>query len=561
MSDSPLSDAQAQRLIKLYSEAEAELLQEINRLLVGKPKDYSLAWQRTILQRTQQIKADLLKGSRTWCQEAIPASYMKGVEWADKDPLSGQMVQAGFGSIHQQAVEVLADNAYSRLEDVANVVGRRTNDIYRQISLEAVKGSVVGYKTTAQAARDIRKDLAEHGITGFVDKAGHKWNMRRYATVLAQETTNGAFRQGTINRLQEKGHDLVRISAHTGSCKLCQPYQGQTFSLTGNDKEFPPLSSAKGLFHVGCLHVISLAPEEKDRFIGRLQGKEGADVRAAEIKRLAEKAGWKEASDISGALIVSPKLGPKVEFSESFLSIPDSGKFDIKAEHQAMEATLEANARLWADKSKEVRYLAARDGQDLSKLPDKIRMGVIYDDTAEYYGRGIADDKGHSLKTWWNPYTKPDRNANIKDHEDVYRSDAIATLSHELHHAYGHSNELDLMSDAGGLLSHLKLGMKYAGPGVRSEIENLSNRIYWKNEKDYQRDAAATLRILINQDEETLKKYMVDNGIVNDESKFDYFRFQDIKEQANSVKLPQKNIKPTNSAAGASIMWNMARER
>ena len=40
---SPLSDAQAQRLIKLYSEAEAEILTEINRLLMGKPKDYSLA--------------------------------------------------------------------------------------------------------------------------------------------------------------------------------------------------------------------------------------------------------------------------------------------------------------------------------------------------------------------------------------------------------------------------------------------------------------------------------------------------------------------------------------
>jgi len=286
---SPLSDAQAQRLIKLYTEAEAEILQEINRLLLGTPKDYSLAWQQTVLQRAQQIKADLLKGSRAWCQEAIPASYMQGVEWADKDPLAGKEVRAGFGSVHQQAVEVLADNAYSRLEDVVHVVGRNVDDIYRKVALEAARGAVIGSKTTRQAAQDIRKDLAERGITGFVDKAGHSWNMRRYAKVLAQETTNGAFRQGTINRMQEKGHDLVRISAHAGSCKQCQPYQGQTFSLTGEDKEFPALSSAKGLFHVGCLHVISLAPEEKDRFIGRLQGKEGGAARDAEIRRLADK--------------------------------------------------------------------------------------------------------------------------------------------------------------------------------------------------------------------------------------------------------------------------------
>ncbi len=290
---SPLSDAQAQRLIKLYSEAETEILREINRLLLKDPKSesYSLAWQKTILQRTQQIKVDLLKGSRTWCQEAIPASYMRGVNWADKDPLSGKEVKAGFGSIHQQAVEVLADNAYSRLEDVANVVGRNVDDISRKISLEAVKGSVIGYKTTAQAARDIRKDLARNGITGFVDKAGHNWNMRRYAKVLAQETTNGAFRQGTINRFQEHGHDLVRISSHSGSCPKCTPWQNRTLSLSGNTPGHPTLAEAQGagLLHVGCLHVISLAPEEKDRFIGRLQGKEGAAAREAEITRLAVK--------------------------------------------------------------------------------------------------------------------------------------------------------------------------------------------------------------------------------------------------------------------------------
>jgi hypothetical protein len=41
--------------------------------------------------------------------------------------------------------------------------------------------------------------------------------------------------------------------------------------------------------HVGCLHVISLAPEEKDRFLGKLQGKEGEAARQAEIDRLAAK--------------------------------------------------------------------------------------------------------------------------------------------------------------------------------------------------------------------------------------------------------------------------------
>ena len=289
--NNPLSDAQAQRLIKLYGEAEKEILKECNRLLLKNPESYSLAWQKTVLARVQQIRGDLLKGSRTWCQEAIPDSYMKGVAWADTDPLAGQKLMAGFGSIHQQAVEVLADNAYSRLADVNSVVGRRVDDVFRQVALEHAKGSVIGYQTTKQTAKRIREDLAERGVTGFRDKAGHEWDMRRYAKVLAQETTNQSFRQGTINRLQEKGHDLVRLSSHSGSCPKCTPYEGRTFSLSGSDSEFPSIDEARagGVFHVGCLHVLSLAPEEKDRFIGRLQGKESEAAKQAEIDRLATK--------------------------------------------------------------------------------------------------------------------------------------------------------------------------------------------------------------------------------------------------------------------------------
>ena len=274
MPASPLSDAQAQRLIRLYEGAEKEILTEINRLLLKDPasESYSMAWQKTLLQRVQQIRADLLKGSRTWCTEAIPDSYMRGMDWADKDPLMSGKAIPGFGSIHQQAAQVLAENTYSRLEDVDHVIGRKVGDLARSISLEASKGSVLGYQTTKQAAKRIRQDLADHGITGFVDKAGHQWDMGRYAKVLAQETTNGAFRHGSMNRYQEHGHDLVRISTHSGSCTRCIPWQGRTLSLSGNDPDYPSLAEAQGagLLHVGCLHVLSLAPEEKDRYIAGL---------------------------------------------------------------------------------------------------------------------------------------------------------------------------------------------------------------------------------------------------------------------------------------------------
>jgi len=92
-----LDDAQARRLAQLYSDGEKEILREINRLLLKSPESYSTSWQKTILARVRKIRADLLKGGKTWAEEATPASYMDGIKWADKDPLSGDQIIAGFG--------------------------------------------------------------------------------------------------------------------------------------------------------------------------------------------------------------------------------------------------------------------------------------------------------------------------------------------------------------------------------------------------------------------------------------------------------------------------------
>jgi hypothetical protein len=84
----------------------------------------------------EAILQQLREGNRTWCTEAIPRVYSQGLYSADamlKD--AGAIVKAGFGAIHQQAAQVLAENAFQRFEDVAQVIGRQVNDIYRELAL------------------------------------------------------------------------------------------------------------------------------------------------------------------------------------------------------------------------------------------------------------------------------------------------------------------------------------------------------------------------------------------------------------------------------------------
>ena len=252
------SDAEINRLVKFYEQAEREILDRLNRaLLRGNKTEYLAQMKKNIEAILQQLR----DGNRTWCTEAIPRVYSQGLYSADamlKDV--GASVKAGFGAIHQQAAQVLAENTYQSLDHVAQLIGRRTEGIYRDLALENIRGSVVGYDTWKQVANRYREQLAEQGVTGFRDAAGRNWNMRSYAQMVARTTTMEAHLQGTANRLVEQGHDLIKVSTHGGACELCQPWQGKVLSVTGKTKGYPTLEEAKaaGLFHPNCRHAYGL---------------------------------------------------------------------------------------------------------------------------------------------------------------------------------------------------------------------------------------------------------------------------------------------------------------
>jgi len=173
---------------------------------------------------------------------------------------AGVALKAGFGSIHQQAAQVLAENTFQSLDHVAQVIGRRTEGIYRDLALENIRGSVVGYDTWKQVANRYREQLAEHGVTGFQDAAGRNWNMRSYAQMVARTTTQQAHIEGTLNRLSELDQDLIIVSRHIGACPLCAPWEGKILSISGKTKGYPTFEEAKaaGLMHPNCRHAVSL---------------------------------------------------------------------------------------------------------------------------------------------------------------------------------------------------------------------------------------------------------------------------------------------------------------
>jgi len=261
-----LTDAQARALIQLYERGEARIEKQINQaLLRGSDPAY-----------LQQVKANITtarKRASSWrpghgVRMSCRTSTSEGMAYADGMSFSTHLVK-GFGTVHQTAASALADAMYSRTVDMDGVIGRRVDDLFRALQLEAAEGTVLGFESTKQSAKAMREELAKRGITGFVDKAGRQWSMRTYTEMAVHDCAMNSFREGTRLRLLEHGYDLVVFSSHSKACPSCQRWEGVTVSLTGNTPGYPTLAEVRSggghMLGPNCRHIYTLSPDEMAR--------------------------------------------------------------------------------------------------------------------------------------------------------------------------------------------------------------------------------------------------------------------------------------------------------
>ena len=144
--------------------------------------------------------------------------------------------------------------------DRSNVrILRETEDIYRAIQREISTGLVAELEQRKVTAQRMLNRFADEGITGFVDRAGRRWDMTSYVEMATRSISANASLQGQIDRQTEHGRDLVVVSDHAGECPVCRPWENKVLSISGTSLKYPALSKARsaGLFHPNCRHVIT----------------------------------------------------------------------------------------------------------------------------------------------------------------------------------------------------------------------------------------------------------------------------------------------------------------
>lgn len=275
------NEKELEKLIAIFLRAETAIINEIGRLRSQGLVDYHAV---AALNRIQAV----LKQMETDCWEYVPKmveqqfyvrvpearkilepveKHVRGYENAEAlTATQYSMMDRLVTNLMGEIVEA-SGTAQNTLQNA--LIGRTQKDIFRRVTLGTLAQTQAMGKGTQKAANDIFQALAREGVTAFVDKAGRRWSLHTYCSMVARTTSRQAEVLATLTADEE--HDLYKISSHGTTCKICAPLEGRVYSKSGKDPNFPPLSSAFGKIdptgpndltnsylniHPNCLHVL-----------------------------------------------------------------------------------------------------------------------------------------------------------------------------------------------------------------------------------------------------------------------------------------------------------------
>lgn len=207
-----------------------------------------------IRKETAAIIARMAAGNEPMVEVAVKAAMLdalKGVEPELKAAASaGLLTDAPMDMVDGVQAQLLAYSrqAADQLNLVNTVMLDGTLQAYRkgvyqaknileqlgaaQEILNAQTGKViVGSQSLQQAVRAGVAAMHKEGITGFVDRGGHRWSAEAYVRMDVQTTCSNAANQAVMTRNEQYGNDIVWARTNATARPGCYPWQGVLISM------------------------------------------------------------------------------------------------------------------------------------------------------------------------------------------------------------------------------------------------------------------------------------------------------------------------------------------
>lgn len=254
-------------IVEIYAQLEADILQDMARRIarLGKITE-ATKWQAQLLAETGALKKGvnkLLKKYDPAIQKEIKAIYNDAViknARAD-NRIFTEALGHGVSDINAQVMLASIKKTHSDLSRLTITTAYTTEQQFVQQANAAYMQVVTGAVDYDRAMMNACNNLARDGITGVQYRNGQPVrlsieNAVRMNIITGVNQTASAM---TMSNCEELGCDLVETTAHIGARPSHEDWQGQIFSISGNNKKYRPFSvcglgTVDGLCGINCKH-------------------------------------------------------------------------------------------------------------------------------------------------------------------------------------------------------------------------------------------------------------------------------------------------------------------
>lgn len=243
--DRTLAEDLARTLVELYGEVEMRLASDLARRLkagIDRPEWAAdkLGSINDLRTAVRQLIVKLQEDATGQVEQAVTLAYARGGaaaldELAKAGSLTPEQVNAIRLSLPgAEAVQRLVFSLVSTLLGTHVRILRWSLDVYRDVVAATVATGVLqGTETRLRTAQRAMDRFLARGVTGFVDKADRRWELASYVEMAVRTGTAQAAVQGHLDRLGDRGIDLVIVSNAPQECKLCRPWEGKVLARDG----------------------------------------------------------------------------------------------------------------------------------------------------------------------------------------------------------------------------------------------------------------------------------------------------------------------------------------
>lgn len=242
-------------ILNAYQAAEYRLLARIAAMVrapvAGSWEASKLANLRHVLDVATTVLAQLEQTTDPMMQQLIMQAFLAGA-----GPVAGDNL---FAYTSGSALNVLLNEAVRTIRQSRLHLLRSVDDAYRSIIVQVMTNATLGVTTRQQAAAEALRELAQRGLSGFVDRTGRRWELAAYVEMATRTVANQAYREGRIAGIVASGGDLGIIRGGPGHCPRCSPWRNRVVSISGGDRRYPALQDAiaAGVFHPNCRCTIA----------------------------------------------------------------------------------------------------------------------------------------------------------------------------------------------------------------------------------------------------------------------------------------------------------------